>query len=164
VNVFTIGVYGASEAAFFSALLKAEVDTFCDIRWRRGVRGKEYAFVNSNRLQKRLQELGIRYVHFRELAPPHALRQRQYQADKAQDITKRQRVGLDEAFLKGYQREVLAGFDTAAFVEKLGANARNIVLFCVERAPEACHRSILAQRLERDLGLRVSHLFPEASV
>lgn len=163
MNVFTLGVYGASETDFFAALTKADVDTFCDIRWRRGVRGKDYAFVNSNRLQQRLKELGIRYVHLRELAPPPALRQRQTDADKAQRVAKRQRTGLDQAFAEGYRQEILTGFDSSAFVEKLGAGARNVVLFCVEREPEACHRSLVAQRLESDLGLRVTHLFPERS-
>lgn len=159
----TIGVYGSSEEAFFAALQKSGVDTFCDIRWRRGVRGKQYAFVNSKRLQRRLAELGIRYVHLRELAPSPALRQRQSEADKAQRIAKRQRTGLDEAFVEGYRREVLAGFDTGAFVEKLGPEARNVVLFCVEREPGACHRSILAERLHQDLGISVTHLLPEQS-
>ena len=52
----TIGVYGSDEATFFEALQRAGVDTFCDIRWRRGVRGAKYAFANSARLQKRLAE------------------------------------------------------------------------------------------------------------
>src|SRR5712692_9291603 len=80
----TIGVYGFSEAGFFDALQNAGVETFCDIRWRRGVRGAEYAFANSARLQKKLGELGIRYLHCRELAPTPALRRRQAQVDKAQ--------------------------------------------------------------------------------
>ncbi len=158
MNVFTLGVYGATETDFFATLTQAAVDTFCDIRWRRGVRGKDYAFVNSRRLQQRLVNLGIRYVHLRELAPPPALRQRQHAADKARHTAKRQRTGLDESFTEGYRREVLAGFDTAAFVAKLGPEARNVVLFCVEREPAACHRSILAKRLEQDLGVTVTHL------
>ncbi len=91
MKLVTIGVYGFSEAAFFNALQQAGVDTFCDIRWRRGVRGSEYAFANRARLEKRLAELGIRYLHFRELAPTPALRQRQYDADKAAGTTKRKR-------------------------------------------------------------------------
>jgi len=42
----TIGVYGFSADAFFEALQRAGVDSFCDIRYRRGVRGSEYAFAN----------------------------------------------------------------------------------------------------------------------
>ena len=86
MKIVTIGVYDSTEASFFAALKEADVDTFCDIRWRRGVRGSDYAYVNSTRLQRRLRELGIRYLHFRELAPQPALRERQAQEDKAQGI------------------------------------------------------------------------------
>jgi hypothetical protein len=33
-------------------------------------------------------------------------------------------------------------------------------LLCVERDPEACHRSLIAERLEREHGVRVAHLRP----
>jgi uncharacterized protein (DUF488 family) len=156
----TIGAFGFSEAAFFDALQKAGVDTFCDIRWRRGVRGAEYAFVNSARLQKRLTELGIRYLHFRELAPSPALRQRQSEVDAASGIAKRKREALSEAFISGYNQERLSIFDSRKFVEQLGAEARTVALFCVEREPAACHRSLLAARLQEELGLQILHLTP----
>src|SRR3954453_1445023 len=99
MHLVTIGVYGFSEEAFFAALQKAGVNTFCDIRWRRGVRGPEYAFVNSARLQKKLNALGIRYLHFRELAPSPALRERQATVDKAQGTPKRKRKVLGAEFI-----------------------------------------------------------------
>lgn len=157
----TVGVYGFAADAFFEALQKAGVDTFCDIRWRRGVRGREYAFANSGRLQKRLAEMGLRYLHLRELAPTPALRQRQAAADKAQGTTKRKRAVLGEVFVAGYQEERLAGFDSVKFVEQLGPGARVVALFCVEREPCACHRSLLATRLCEDLGVQVEHLTPD---
>jgi len=61
MEFFTIGVYNSTEKEFFEKLLKNKVDTFCDIRQRRGVRGAKYSFVNSNRLQERLSELDIKY-------------------------------------------------------------------------------------------------------
>ena len=157
----TLGVYGFSEAAFFDALQQAGVDTFCDIRWRRGVRGREYAFANSGRLQKRLVELGLRYLHFRELAPTPALRQRQWAADKVEGTTKRKRAALGEVFITAYREERLAGFDSRKFIEQLGPSARAVALFCVEREPAACHRSLLAARLREDLGVEVVHLTPD---
>ena len=42
-RIVTVGVYGFNEATFFAALRATGVDTFCDIRLRRGVRGREYA-------------------------------------------------------------------------------------------------------------------------
>ncbi len=55
-KIVTIGVYGFDRESFFQALLDAKVDTFCDIRLNRGLRGSTYAFVNSKSLQRRLQE------------------------------------------------------------------------------------------------------------
>lgn len=157
----TIGVYGFSEAGFFQALKQAGVDTFCDIRWRRGVRGAEYAFANSARLQKRLAELGIRYVHFPELAPSPGLRQRQAEADKAQKTAKRKRSALSDAFIAGYREERIS-FNSRKFVGQLGTESHTVALFCVEREPAACHRSLLAARLQQDLGeeVEVAHLLP----
>jgi uncharacterized protein (DUF488 family) len=160
MNFVTLGVYGCTEVAFFNALQQAGVDTFCDIRWRRGVRGSEYAFVNSARLQKRLAELGIRYLHLRELAPAPDLRQRQFDADKAARITKRKRIVLSEAFIEAYRTTHLTTFDSRKFIEQLGAEARTVALFCVEREPAACHRSLLAERLRQDLGVQVVNLIP----
>jgi len=161
MKLVTLGVYGSTEAGFFGALQSAGVDTFCDIRARRGVRGKEYAFVNSQRLQARLGELNIRYLHFKELAPTLALRERQSAADKAAHTAKRKRTELSELFINGYCEECLQTFDSRRFIEQLGPDARVVALFCVERAPSACHRSLIGERLQRDLGLEVLHLTPD---
>lgn len=160
-KIITLGAYGYTEEAFFTALRHAGVDTFCDLRARRGVRGREFRFVNSRRLQTRLAALGIRYLHLKELAPGQALRQRQAAADQADRIAKRQRTALSDAFVAGYREEHLRGFDSRRFLAQLGDQARVVALFCVERAPAACHRSLVAERLQADLGLEVVHLTPE---
>jgi uncharacterized protein (DUF488 family) len=160
MKLVTIGVYGSDESAFFGALQKASVDTFCDIRWRRGMRGREYAFVNSARLQQQLRELGIQYFHVREVAPSPALRGAQAKADKAERTARRKRAHLSNVFIEGYRRERLDGFDSQKFVEQFGADAKVVALFCVERDPAACHRSLLAERLQQDLGINVEHILP----
>ncbi len=158
--IITIGVYGFDEADFFAALQQAGVDTFVDIRRRRGVRGADYAFANSQRLQARLAEMGIRYIHRLDLAPSPETRSRQYAVDKANKTAKRQRAVLDPAFAAAYRQERLADFDSQQFLADLEPAARVIALFCVEREPAACHRSLLSTRLQRDLGLKVRHLLP----
>jgi hypothetical protein len=107
--------------------------------------------------------MGIRYLHFRELAPTPALRQRQVEADEAVGITKRKRTVLGEAFIAGYRAERLDTFNASKFIEQLGAEAQNVALFCVEREPAACHRSLLAERLRQELGIPVTHLLPDQS-
>jgi uncharacterized protein (DUF488 family) len=65
----TIGVYGFDVTGFLAALREADVGLLLDVRQRRGVRGREYAWANSLRLQAALAEAGIAYEHHRELAP-----------------------------------------------------------------------------------------------
>jgi uncharacterized protein (DUF488 family) len=162
MKLVTIGAYGFTEAAFFNALQAAGVDTFCDLRWRRGVRGAMYVFANRVRLERRLAELGIRYQYFRELAAPPVLRQQQYAADRIEGTTKRKRLALGEAFIAGYRQQCLSTFDSRKFLEQLGPEARVVALFCVEREPAACHRSLVAEHLIQQLGpqTEVAHLRP----
>jgi uncharacterized protein (DUF488 family) len=148
-RIITLGVYGATEDEFFQRLVDEQVDLFVDIRARRGLRGRDYAFANSGRLQARLQALGIDYLHLKALAPTDAMRAQQAQADKAGKVQKRQRTRLSDAFAEAYQREVLQPFDAAQFLGALKPEHRVICLFCVERAPEACHRSLAAPYLTR---------------
>lgn len=159
-ELVTIGVYGYTEEQFFQALADAHVDTFCDIRARRGVRGAHYAFANSVRLQKRLDTMNIRYVYAGEFAPSATLRWHQQQIDKEQHMAKRKRLTLDQEFVHGYKQECLAHLDVARFFERLGVHARVICLCCVEQEPAACHRSLMATKLAQDAGLGVTHLIP----
>ncbi len=158
MKIITIGVFGYSEEEFFQALQDAKVDTFCDIRQRRGLRGATYAFCNSKRLQARLAELGIRYLHIKELAPTTANRQIQYALDKEQKVAKRKRTILGTPFIDAYQTEILAQFDPQSLLDELEADAQNIALFCVEKDPEACHRSLVAAKLQHELGFEVEHI------
>ena len=156
----TIGVYGFEEEEFFKALVDAGVDLFCDIRQRRGVRGSTYAFANSQRIQARLEKLGIGYVHRKDLAPSREVRALQDAADKESKTAKRKRSALSDRFVEAYRREYLGVFNSEAFVDELGPGANVVALFCVEREPAACHRSLLSERLERDLGVQIKHIVP----
>ena len=90
----TIGVYGWTPAAFIAALHDADVRQLLDIRQRRGVRGSEYAWANSARLQTVLADAGIEYRHHRELAPTTELRRLQNREDDRLGVGKRSRVAL----------------------------------------------------------------------
>jgi len=159
MEFFTIGVYNSDEQTFFSKLLENRIDCFCDIRQRRGVRGAKYAFVNSNRLQQKLADLDIDYVHFKELAPTNEIREQQKIADVQNQETKKQRKQLGEVFVRAYQEQILNPFDLERdFIAPLeSADHFRIVLFCVEEQPTACHRSLVADRLSY-MGYEVKHL------
>jgi uncharacterized protein (DUF488 family) len=146
----TIGVYGWTLDTFLAALHDARVPLVVDVRQRRGVRGPEYAWANSRRLQAALEEAGIEYVHAKELAPTTELRQLQYREDDRQGVGKRSRVELAPESARRYEEEILGAVDLDAI--RLPERA---ALLCVERDPEACHRSIAARRLaERVVDLR----------
>jgi uncharacterized protein (DUF488 family) len=163
IEFVTIGVYGFDADQFFAALVDQRVDTLCDIRRRRAVRGHEYAFANSQRLQARLAEVGIRYLHYVDLAPSTDLRKQQEAADKQGHTARRKRALLSPQFVQGYEQSVLAGFDAAAFVASFPPDTHVVALLCVEREPAACHRSLLAAHLRQTLGVSVRHITPTAT-
>jgi uncharacterized protein (DUF488 family) len=155
----TIGVYGFDRGSFLDALTGAGVGLLLDVRQRRGVRGSEYAWANAQRLQAALEEAGIRYSHLKELAPTTEMRQLQYREDERKGEGKRSRTVLAPAYVERYTAEVLGQVDLAPVVRFVG-NSR-AALLCVERDPEACHRSLIAERLRSELGFEVEHLRPQ---
>lgn len=160
MSLVTIGGYGFDERQFIAALRVAEVDTFVDVRQRRGLRGRRYAFLNGKRLQIALAETGIHYVHCLDLAPTQAIRDIQKKRDAETQTEKRARTHLSPDFVAAYKSEVLDGFDFASFWSALGSNSKVVALFCVEGQPEACHRSLIAERLGQVLDIQVQHIRP----
>jgi uncharacterized protein (DUF488 family) len=157
-SIATIGVYGFERDSFSEALTSAKIDLVLDVRQRRGVRGSEYAWANSRRLQATLAEADIGYSHLKELAPTTELRQLQYREDARLGEGKRSRTALAPEYARLYTEEILDRVDLEPIVRWIGGSLA--ALLCVEREPEACHRSLIAARLERDWGLEVEHLRP----
>lgn len=158
MEFYTIGVYKSTEKEYFQKLIDNNIDTFCDIRQRRGIRGSEYAFVNSNRLQYKLNELDIKYGHVVDLAPTTEIRELQKEADNKLGELKRDRNKLGNIFTLAYKDRILSKFDFDSFIDKLEeVDANKVVLFCVEEKPEACHRSIVTDKLEK-FGYKITHL------
>jgi len=157
--VATIGVYGFTLDDFLAALRSADVRLLLDVRQRRGVRGPEYAWANSKRLQAALAKAEVEYRHLPELAPTTELRQLQYAEDDRQGVGKRSRTELAPAYRDGYLAEILDKADLDAVVASL-PEAGAAALLCVERDPEACHRSLIAERLASDHDVEVTHVRP----
>jgi uncharacterized protein (DUF488 family) len=157
--VATIGVYGFSADTFLESLRAAGVVHVVDVRQRRGVRGSEYAWANAQRLQAALAQAGIGYEHRIELAPTTELRQLQYAEDERQGVGKRSRVELAPEYVRRYTEEILDGADLWDLLAGLPADGA-AALLCVERDPEACHRSLIAARLTDRHGIVTDHLRP----
>jgi uncharacterized protein (DUF488 family) len=158
-EVVTIGVYGFDQEAFLAALARARVTVLLDVRQRRGVRGREYAWANSARLQAALADAGIEYSHHKELAPTTELRHVQYAEDERRGVGKRSRVELAPEYRDRYTREILDQVDLEPIVAAMPAGTATALL-CVERDPEACHRSLIAERMAAEHGVSVRHLKP----
>jgi uncharacterized protein (DUF488 family) len=156
-TVATIGVYGASLETFLAALAGADVKLLIDVRQRRGVRGREYAWANSLRLQAALADASIGYRHRIELAPTTELRQLQYQEDDKLGEGKRTRSLLALEYRRRYEQEILDRVDMDAFAASL-LREHTSALLCVERDARACHRSLIAERLAREHGARIVDL------
>jgi len=135
------------------------VRVLLDVRQRRGVRGPEYAWANAKRLQAALDEAGVEYRHLLELAPTTEMRRLQYEEDDRQGVGKRSRRELAPAYRERYLAEILDRADLSALAASLPEDGA-AALFCVERDPEACHRSLIAERLAAEHGVEVTHLRP----
>jgi uncharacterized protein (DUF488 family) len=151
-TVATIGVYGWTLDTWLDALRAAGVTRVLDVRQRRGVRGSEYAWANAQRLEAALAQAGIDYEHRKELAPTTELRQLQYREDDRVGAGKRSRVELAPEYARRYVAEIL----DRVSLESIASSA----LLCLERDPEACHRSLIAERMAVEHGVSVLHLRP----
>ena len=159
LRIVTIGVYGFDGESFLLRLREAAVSLVLDVRQRRGVRGPEYAWANSRRLQAALADARIAYEHHPELAPTTELRRLQYAEDDRLGVGKRSRRELAAGYTRRYTAEILDSADLTPIVSALSSGAI-AALLCVERDPEACHRSLIAQRLADQHQVRIEHLRP----
>ena len=157
-TIATVGVYGFDRDSFLAALSAAGIELLLDVRQRRGARGSEYAWANARRLEAALVDAGIRYTHLKELAPTTELRQLQYREDDRLGEGKRSRTRLAPEYARRYTEEILDRVDLEPIVRWVGSSSA--ALLCVERDPEACHRSLIAARLRSERGFAVEHLRP----
>lgn len=155
----TVGVYGSTVEEFLDTLREADVRLLLDVRQRRGVRGPEYAWANSARLQVALASAGLEYRHHKELAPTTHLRDVQYAEDARQGVGKRSRLELAPEYREQYEREILDPVDLGELVRNLPTDGL-AALLCVERDSETCHRSLITKRLEAEFGAAVVDLRP----
>lgn len=163
MHLYTIGVYGTTARAFFEELTKHGVDALIDIRRRRAVRGSLYTFANAERLIAELEERGIAYKHVLGLAPDMETLSLQGEADEKAHQRKSERQELSQAYKTQYVARTLETFDFAALAEELKA-FRAPAIMCIERIPQACHRSLVAPKLQAALKAReVVHLQPSAA-
>lgn len=158
-RIATIGVYEFDAPSFIRALNGAGVTQVIDIRQRRGVRGPQYAWANARRLQTLLSGARIGYEHHPELAPDTEMRHLQYREDDRQGVGKRSRVRLSGDYIDAYTHEILDLVPLEPLVRRLPVHGIGALL-CVEATAQACHRSLVAQRLADRFGFEIVDLEP----
>lgn len=148
MNIDMTGVYGETEDSFFQKIIDKKITLFIDVRNRRGMRGSKYKFVNSLYLQNKLQELEIRYIHLKELAPTNQIRQIQIAQDQLNNETKQKRTKLSDIFIEEYNNSILSevNFDNLHNL----IEGEKALFFCVEAEDESCHRSLIVEKLRKD--------------
>jgi uncharacterized protein (DUF488 family) len=144
VTVATIGYEQATQDALLEVLKAAGVQLLVDVRAVAASRRPGFA---KRQLAAGAEAAGIRYLHLRGLGTPAKgrLAARSGQPERMRTIF--------EAHL--------ATETAQAELEELArivASGQRVCLLCLERDPGHCHRSIVADELQRWLDVEVQHL------
>jgi uncharacterized protein (DUF488 family) len=145
--IFTIGYEGATIGAFIATLRKAGIALVLDIRAVPASRKKGFS---KTPLAAHLEGARIGYRHLRGLGTPKRGRQAAHAGDLA----------TFEEIFRAHLDDPEALLDLAEALEL--ARAKPVCLLCLERDPNHCHRLIVAERMARESGQKIRHLFVEA--
>jgi uncharacterized protein (DUF488 family) len=144
-NFFTIGYEQSTIRRFLSLLRSREVEIVVDVRQIPLSRKPGFS---KHHLCGSLENAGMGYRHAVNLGAPKRLRE------------KLRRGGSWSEYIKGYnvvlQREVESIDELVSL-----AATRRICLLCFERDAAECHRSLIAQEMEKrsnGLKLKVEHI------
>jgi uncharacterized protein (DUF488 family) len=143
-SLFTIGYEGTSVGALIKALGEAGVTLVLDIRAAPVSRKKGFS---KTPLAAHLSEAGITYRHLRGLGTPKAGRE----AARAGDLAAFERI------FRAHLEEPEALLDLGEALAL--AKEQSVCLLCLEREPEHCHRLIVAERMAKESGQEIRHLF-----
>ena len=141
--ISTIGYEKADLEHFVGTLQKAEVEVLVDVRDRAQSRRRGFS---KTALGGRLKEAGIEYVHFRALGDPKEGRD----AARSGDMKK----------FRAIFSKVLATDSAKKALEEVAAlsNEKHICLMCYERDHSQCHRKMVSDPLDSELGTKSRHL------
>jgi len=141
-EVYTIGYEGKDIDDFIEELLKNSIERLIDIRELPLSRKNGFS---KKALMKALQDVGIEYKHFPELGAPKEARHK----------LKSKLLNFYE-FTEIYRDHLKRHMDDFKALELYVSSKRSVIM-CFEADWRICHRSIIAEFLERD-GFEVIHL------
>lgn len=140
-TILTIGYEKSSIEDFVATLRLSEVDVLVDIRDVPASRKRGFS---KRALSDAVTNVGLHYIHFRELGDPKPGR----------DAAKR---GDVEVFERIFRSHLMGEAAQAALEEVLDIASRaRVCLLCFERDHSCCHRAIVAEELasREDFGIR----------
>lgn len=141
-RIYTVGYQGVSMAQVLDSLEHAGVTLVVDTRETPTSRRVEF---RSRRMAAALLERSIQYVSLPQLGAPKALRETVFRWQE---------------FAAGYRSRLAQHPATVEQLVKL-ARGHRVCLLCFEDDPQACHRSLLVDELERQLSsVTALHLRP----
>jgi hypothetical protein len=140
--VFTIGYEGQEPSQFIKKLHDEEIDILVDVR--KDAYSKQDVSYTEGTLSRILAEARIKYIHIPELGVDYNLRE---ELKSTHDY---------ETYFKRYMEYLEKNSNLTEFVAGLAMN-NVICLMCYEKDFKRCHRSILANKLEKR-GLTFYHM------
>ncbi|KQW22489.1 hypothetical protein ASC80_03640 [Afipia sp. Root123D2] len=145
-KLFTIGYEQTPPLAVYDALEKAGVKLLVDVR---AVTSSRRPGFSKNQLAAALDERGISYIHLRGLGTPKEGRL----AARSGDIKTLEKI-YSAHLKKPEAREEMD--ELAALVMKAGP----VCLLCYERDHTNCHRTFIAEIIEKRDGVKIDNLIP----
>jgi uncharacterized protein (DUF488 family) len=145
-KLFTIGYEQTPPNAVYDALGKAGVKLLVDVR---AVTSSRRPGFSKNQLAAALDERGISYLHRRALGTPKEGRL----AARSGDIKTLEKI-YSAHLKKPEAREEMD--ELAALVMKAGP----VCLLCYERDHTNCHRTFIAEIIEKRDGVTIDNLIP----
>lgn len=143
--LFTIGYEGRDLEEFAGCLKNSGVETLVDVRDIPLSRKKGFS---KTPLSQYLQEIGIEYVHLKQLGSPKDLRE------------KVKEDGDYKYFFKEYSDYIQSQQDTVETLYEIVVSSANTCIMCYERDPNYCHRLVVAGEIQKrdGNGLVVQHI------
>lgn len=140
--IFTIGYEGMDIDSFLNALIENQIEVVIDIRFNPF--SMRFDFIQ-NRLRTKLGNVGIEYVHIKDLGIEGSLRK---DLDSPEDYKK---------LFSDYRRRIREHNNNELEAVIKSGKEKRIALLCFESEKERCHRQIVADEIENH-GTKVVHL------
>ena len=140
----TIGYESATQAEVIGKLRAAAVEVVIDVR---AVAASRRAGFSKTLLSASLNEAGIGYVHLRQLGTPKPGRV----------AARKGRIAEMHEIFEAHMAEPGAQLELAKATDLVRGD-KKVALLCYEADAQACHRSIVADRICEVLGCEIENL------